>query len=145
MWHRGLVWKSRQKSPYIVQELCESEASTTSAGRWQAAYKYAGLVDYLVLDEKSLLLLGGMLKPSVRYRGLEQRQLDRLITCRSKVRILYPQPTEEANHFEGVDTGPRYLRHRLAPAHNYEGENFIRFVGVTHPRLTVCRFHINPF
>ena len=35
--------------------------------------KYVGLVDYLVLDEKSLLLLGGMLKPSVRYRGLEQR------------------------------------------------------------------------
>ncbi len=32
--------------------------------------KYAGLVDYLVLDEKSLLLLGGMLKPSVRYSGL---------------------------------------------------------------------------
>ena len=32
-----------------------------------------GLVDYLVLDEKPLLLLGGMLKPSVRYGGLEQR------------------------------------------------------------------------
>ena len=25
------------------------------------------------------------------YRGLEQRQLDRLITCRSEVQILYPQ------------------------------------------------------
>ncbi|MDT3387514.1 MAG: hypothetical protein LIR46_07115 [Bacteroidota bacterium] len=52
----------------------EFQASTQkSAGRWQAAYKYAGLVDYLILDKKTLLLLGGMLKPSVRYSGLEQR------------------------------------------------------------------------
>ena len=51
-----------------------------------------GLVDYLVLDEKPLLLLGGMLKPSVRYRGLEEWYLDRLITCRTRVRISHPQP-----------------------------------------------------
>ena len=51
-----------------------------------------GLVDYLVLDEKPLLLLGGMLKPSVRYRGVEEKYLGRLITCRWWERYPPPQP-----------------------------------------------------
>lgn len=67
-----------------------------------------------ILGNKPLLLLGGTLKPSVRYRGLEQWQLDRLITCRSEVRVLYPQPMEEANRFEWVDSVATYLRQYFA-------------------------------
>ena len=85
-----------------------------------------GLVDYLVLDEKPLLLLGGMLKPSVRYRGVEEKYLGRLITCRWWERYLPPQPIEPLR-WEWVDSVATYLRQCFAGSVNSD-DSVIRII-----------------
>ena len=68
-----------------------------------------------------------MLKPSVRYRGVEEKYLDRLITCRWWERYPPPQPSEEANRFEWVDSVATYLRQCFADSVNSD-ESVIRII-----------------